>query len=91
LEYQPDFPKNRYGMVTIEAASRILNRVLYAGYVEAKMWNLPLRQGKHAGLVTLETFERIQERLHGKPKIAARADIDGDFPLRGFVRCADCG
>jgi DNA invertase Pin-like site-specific DNA recombinase len=90
LESQQDFPKNRYGMVTIEAANRILNRVLYAGYVEAKMWNIPLRQGKHAGLVTLETFERIQERLHGKPKIAARADIDGDFPLRGFVLCGDC-
>jgi site-specific DNA recombinase len=90
LESQQDFPKNRYGIVTIEAANRILNRVLYAGYIEAKMWNIPLRQGKHTGLVTLEIFEKIQERLHGKLKIAARADIDGDFPLRGFVLCGDC-
>lgn len=91
LESQPDFPKNRFGVVTIEAANRILNRVLYAGYVQADGWNIPLRPGKHAELVSLETFEKIQERLHGKPKIAARADIDEDFPLRGFVLCADCG
>jgi site-specific DNA recombinase len=73
LGSQPEFPhKTQFGTVTIEAVSRILNRVHYAGYVEKKEWNIPLR-------------------LHGKPKIAVRADIDGDFPLRGFVRCNDCG
>lgn len=91
LETQPDFPKNRYGAVTIEAASRILNRIIYAGHVQAEMWNIPLRKGKHEGLISLETFEKIQERIHGKPKIAVRVDIDEDFPLRGFVQCSDCG
>lgn len=33
LESQ-NFPKNRYGKVTNEAANRILTRVVYAGYVE---------------------------------------------------------
>jgi site-specific DNA recombinase len=91
LETQPDFPKTRYGTVTIEAAHRIMTRVIYAGYVEAPKWNIPLLKGKHDGLISLETYEKIQERLYGKPKIAVRADIDEDFPLRGFVLCGDCG
>lgn len=91
LETQPDFPKTRYGTVTIETINRIMNRILYAGYVQADMWKIPLRKGKHEGLISLETFEKIQERMYGKPKVAVRADIDGDFPLRGFLVCSDCG
>ncbi len=91
LEKQPEFPKTRFGTVTIEAANRILTRVMYAGYVEVKKWDIPLTKGKHEGLISFETFEKIQERLNGKPKVAVRSDIDADFPLRGFVECANCG
>ena len=77
--------------MTIEAANRILTRVTYAGYVEVAKWDIPLRKGKHEGLISLETFEKIQDRLNEKPKIAVRADIDEDFPLRGFMLCNDCG
>jgi site-specific DNA recombinase len=91
FETRPEFPKNRYGVVAIEAVNRILNRVLYAGYVLGDMWNIPLRQGKHEGLISLATYEKIQERLHGKPKVATRIDIDADFPLRGFILCSGCG
>lgn len=56
------------------------------------MWKcIPLRKGKHEGLVSLETFQRAQDRIHGKAKVPARADIKADFPLRGFVLCGDCG
>ena len=91
LENQQEFPKNRFGKVTIEAANRILNRVLYAGHVKADCWNIPLRKGKHEGLITLEIYQRIQSRLQSTVKIAARPDINKDFPLRGFVLCSDCG
>ncbi|MEM9470217.1 MAG: recombinase family protein [Pseudomonadota bacterium] len=92
LENQPDFPKNRYGKVTIEAANRILTRVLYAGYIQGPhKWNIPLTKGQHEGLISLATYTRIQERLNGKPKIAVRSDVADEFPLRGFVLCGDCG
>ncbi len=84
------FPKTRHGTVTNETTNRILNRVLYAGYVEAPDWGVALRPGKHEGLVSLETFERIQQRLKEGAKAPARTDICADFPLRGFVHCADC-
>ncbi|MCK4945289.1 MAG: recombinase zinc beta ribbon domain-containing protein, partial [Alphaproteobacteria bacterium] len=90
FQSQPDFPKNRYGEVTNEAVNRILKRVIYSGYVKVDCWNIPLRKGKHEGLVSLETFERIQERLRAGAKIPVRSDINADFPLRGFILCDDC-
>jgi site-specific DNA recombinase len=90
FESMPDFPKTRLGTVTNEAANRILTRLIYAGHIEMPSWGISLREGKHEGLITLETFNRIQGRLKGRSYVAARADINADFPLRGFVRCT-CG
>ncbi|MEO0637362.1 MAG: zinc ribbon domain-containing protein [Pseudomonadota bacterium] len=39
----------------------------------------------------METFERIQQRLKDCARVPARKDLNEDFPLRGFVTCADCG
>ncbi len=78
-------------LLRLEAVNRILNRVLYAGYVESEKWNIPLQKAKHEGLISFATYQKIQERLHGKPKIAVRSDVADDFPLRGFVECGDCG
>ena len=52
---------------------------------------MSLRPGRHEGLISLETFERIQQRLNGKAKVPNRADLNADLPLRGFVLCGDCG
>lgn len=49
-----------------------------------------LRKGQHEGLISFETFEKIQARLKGTAKAPARKDISEDFPLRGFVLCNDC-
>ena len=49
-----------------------------------------MREGQHEGVISLETFQKIQERLNGKPVTPARADINEDFPLRGFVACGCC-
>lgn len=91
LEDQPDFPKNRHGVVTNQRVFEILSRPVYAGYVHAPEWGVSLRKGHHEPLITLGTWQRVQDRLYGKPKTPARADLNQDFPLRGFVACADCG
>ena len=49
-----------------------------------------MRPGKHEGLITYETFLKIQERLEGKAYAPARADLNAHFPLRGAVVCSDC-
>ncbi|EKE68460.1 resolvase [Oceanibaculum indicum P24] len=86
----PEFPKTRHGTVTNENVNRILTRLLYAGYLERPEWAVSLRKARHEPLVSLETYQRIQERLNGKAKVPARADLDESFPLRGFVLCT-CG
>ncbi len=90
LQSQPAFPKTRYGTVTLEAANRILTRVLYTGYIEMEAWNLPLKKAKHEGLITFETFQRIQDKINGKSKAPARSSLEQDFPLRGYVNCSSC-
>jgi len=71
-------------------AHRILTYSLYAGYIESECWGVSLRKGYHDGLISLETFQRIQERLNGKPFAPVRVDINADFPLRGVLACGDC-
>ena len=91
LESQPDYPKDLPdGQIRNQRIAELLSRVIYAGYIEVPNWDIPLREGHHKGLIALETYQKIQERLKGGVKVSARKDINADFPLRGFVLCGDC-
>ena len=88
----PAFPRPKGEReVKIDTVREILENVLYTGYLEYPSWGVSLRPAKHKGLITMETFRVIQERLAGKSKTPARADLDADFPLRGVIACAKCG
>lgn len=92
LESRPAFPKDGRGLVRNQLVNDLLTKPLYAGYVEAPAdWGVPLRKGRHEGLISFETFERIQYRLRGGSYAPARADLNEDFPLRGTLACAHCG
>ena len=93
LESQPGYPKcNAAGHVRDERVDAILtNPPLRGLHRVAVLGGIPLTRGKHQGLVSLETYERVQSRLAGKSVAPVRADLHEDFPLRGFVVCADCG
>jgi site-specific DNA recombinase len=90
MESHSGFPLCRHGFLTNEQANRILTNPVYAGYVESKMWGVSLRKGHHEGVISLETFQRNQDRLAGKTYAPARVDVSEDFPLRGFVTCGCC-
>lgn len=91
FESYPNFPRNGNGEVRWQQVRDILARPFYAGYVEAPNWNIPLRKGRHQGLIDFQTFERIQKRLDDVSYAPARADMSADFPLRGAVACGECG
>ena len=92
LDNQPGFPiHNATGKVLRQRIHEILTRVLYTGHLEVPNWNVSYRKANHEPLVSLEDFERIQKRLKTNAHAPARKDISKDFPLRGFVTCADCG
>ncbi len=91
LESQPNFPKDLpNGLIRNQRVTDILKRETYAGYLEVPNWGIPMRKAHHEGLITLETHQKIQDRMKKGAKVPARKDIKEDFPLRGFVTCGDC-
>ena len=90
LESFPEYPRTYKGEVTNEHVFQLLRRPIYAGYVEAPSWGVSLRQGQHEGLISFETFQKIQKRLSEGAKVPARKNIGEDFALRGFVVCGAC-
>ncbi len=94
FESQPAFPKciKDKGLVRMERTSSILRNMIYAGYVESPKWEITARKGHHEALISLATHKKIQDRIAGAVKVAPwRKDVSNDFPLRGFISCADCG
>ena len=86
-----EFPRCRHDVVLVERATIVLKQILYAGYVSAPSWDIGVRKGHHEGLISLETYNRIQEKLLGKVRAPYRVDLSIDFPLRGHILCDDCG
>ncbi|MEM9099375.1 MAG: hypothetical protein AAGC79_12730 [Pseudomonadota bacterium] len=93
LESDPLFPKDRKdGPLRAMTVTRLLKKVVYAGYVEAPKWQVSAREGQHEGLISYETHLRILDHLDGRKRsAAARTDYNEDFPLRGLVLCNSCG
>ncbi len=74
----------------LEQVKRLLTREVYAGHISYPKWNVALRKGHHEALISSATFQAIQDRLAEKRKNPKRRYINKDFPLRGFVLCAEC-
>jgi DNA invertase Pin-like site-specific DNA recombinase len=90
LEENPDFPKGKSGKIGNNQVNKILNNPLYAGYIEYKPWGVTLRKGQHEGMVDYATFQKIAERMAGKPHTPAKKNLHEDFPLRNAIAC-ECG
>ena len=90
LEKSPEFRKTASGRIGNNRVNAILYNPLYAGYIEYKPWEVTLRKGNHEGMVSYETFCKVQDRLAGRSHAPARKDLNKDFALRGGVSC-ECG
>lgn len=49
-----------------------------------------MRPGKHEAIISLATFNAVQDKMKANAKVPARKDINTEFPLRNFVTC-ECG
>jgi site-specific DNA recombinase len=90
LETHSVFPRSYRGDVLDQRVRRLLTNPTYAGYLEAPNWGVSLREGRHPALISLRTFQQIQDILAGKARTPNRKDIREDFPLRGGVVCGCC-
>ena len=73
-----------------ETVKRMLTKSLYAGIVEYEKWGVKAVDGHHESLITRETYFKIQDKLSGKTRRYENSK-GADFPLRGFIQCAECG
>ncbi|MEO1748244.1 MAG: recombinase zinc beta ribbon domain-containing protein, partial [Pseudomonadota bacterium] len=83
--------KDKNGEVHLTRIQEILDRSIYSGYIDYEPWGLSLIKGQHQALISLETWQAVQNKRKERANAPARKDINADFPLRGFVACADCG
>lgn len=90
LDLHPDF-RGRYSeTIYLQKIRQMLERAVYAGYMDAPKWGITLIQGKHEPLISYETHRRVIERLNQPERGFVRRDMRDDFPLRGLVTCACC-
>lgn len=82
-------PPQCKGKTYLEQVKRLLIHEAYAGLISYPKWNVSQRKGHHQALISLETHDRILERLQESAK-APRTDTREDFPLRGFMLCSSC-
>lgn len=90
FESHPDFPRNNRGIITQQRVADILINPLYTGYICSKTYGIDWLEGHHKALITIQTFDKVQERHKGVARAPMRKNIGNDFALRGFVTCGDC-
>jgi DNA invertase Pin-like site-specific DNA recombinase len=79
---------NNRKYIWLETVKRLLTRVIYAGYIEYPKWNVERRKGHHQEIISLETYDKVQEKLGNRT--FKRIIENEDFPMRGLVICSDC-
>lgn len=77
--------------VNLSQVDRLLTKPLYAGLIHYPKWNIEFQEGKHPAIISIATYNKIQERLGLKinNQFTRKADND-DFPIRGFALCPKC-
>lgn len=77
--------------LSLSGTQNILKEILYCGYVEYQPWGVSLRKGHHKGFITLETYNRVQEKMKNRANNpSVRRDFNPIFPLRSFILCCKC-
>ena len=71
-------------------ATEVLRRSIYAGYIDMPSWGIHMLKGQHEPLISLETWQKVQDRIDGRVKHPALSTVHEDFPMRHFVACSCC-
>lgn len=86
------FWKDRLALRCLDDVTTILNDPFYCGDIEYEPWGVKRMKGQHEGIISPETFTKIQRRLsRDGADLKPRKDTSEDFPLRGLLICDLCG
>jgi len=73
-----------------EAFDRMLRNPRYAGLLDVGKWDMSTK-AEFEPLVSMETFQRVQDILQGRRKaVTPRQRNRDEFPLRNFLLCGSC-
>ncbi len=90
LEGFPDLLNKRKGKLTQQRVTDILTQPVYTGHICSEVYDLNWLRAQHEPLVSLDVFDKVQERRNGTAKAPKRKNIGDHFALRGIATCACC-
>lgn len=82
--------RDKNGQIRQQRVTDILKNPIYTGYICSERYDLNWIEGQHEGLISLETYQKIQDRRNGVAKAPNRKNIGEVFGLRGIVICDCC-
>ncbi|MEP0961911.1 MAG: recombinase family protein [Roseobacter sp.] len=85
-----DFPHLKKGRLAQQRVTDILTHPIYTGHICSEKYGINWLKGQHHPLISLENFDKVQERRAGKAKAPKRKNIGDTFVLRGIACCAGC-
>jgi DNA invertase Pin-like site-specific DNA recombinase len=75
--------------LTNQAIDHILGDAFYAGIIRDP-WSGEEHSGRHLPMVSRERFDAVQRIIARRNRSVPHQEIRPEFPLRTFVRCANC-
>ncbi len=90
LEGFPNLLNKRKGKLTQQRVTDILTQPVYTGHICSEVYSLNWLKAQHEPLVSLDIFDKVQERRSGAAKAPKRKNIGDHFALRGIATCACC-
>ena len=76
--------------ISLHGVQGILKNILYAGYIEYPKWDISRRKAVHEGIISIETYDEVQNIMDERTKPKTRKDTSVEFPLRGLIICSNC-
>lgn len=90
LEGFPDLLNKRKGKITQQRVTDILTQPVYTGHICSEVYDLNWLKAQHQPLVSLDVFDKVQDRRKGTAKAPKRKNIGDAFALRGVAVCRGC-
>ncbi len=91
FETFPNFPRNKDGLVLRQKVIDILRHPIYTGHICSDHYGIHWLKAHHEPIISVELFQKVQERRSIHAHAPKRANIGDDFALRGVAACAACG
>src|SRR3989344_23032 len=82
---------SRGGKFTKQTISHMLRNIVYVGKIKNTIYPDRILDGLHSPIISVELWNRVQERLGGRGLTSQKKKGNPHFPLVNILRCHTCG